>query len=217
MYTHTVTQYSVGGYDKNFSYVVADTHTRAAAIIDPSGDVASVLKDIQQHGCTISEIWLTHTDIDHHEGIPTILSTHKNITIHVHEKGVEKVSHYTTSINTFLDGATISIGETAFVVIGTPGHTPDSVCFFRDATDTEAPLLLSGDTLFVGGCGKISKESTENMFSSLQKLKQLPDKTILFPGHDYGENSTSTLGHEKAHNPYLTAHDIASFTEKRFS
>ena len=217
MYTKTVTQYSIGGYDNNFSYVVADQNTRAAAIIDPAGDIESVLHDVKQKGCTVTAIWLTHTDKDHTEGIDAILTSHPKTPIYVHRDGLEMVSHYETDSISLEEGSEVQIGETIFTIIETPGHTPDSICFYRQATETEPPLLVTGDTLFVGGCGKIDESSADTMFSSLQKIKQLPDKTLVFSGHDYGTTSTSTLGHEKNNNPYLQATTLTEFIKKRFS
>ena len=217
MYKKTVIQYSVGGYDNNFSYVVADQNTRAAAIIDPAGDIECVLEDVKQKGCTITAIWLTHTDKDHTEGIGAVLTLYPKASIYVHKNGIEIVSHYETNSISLEEGSVVQIGETIFTVMETSGHTPDSICFFRQATEQEPPLLVTGDTLFVGGCGRIDKDSAELMFSSLQKIRQFPDKTILFPGHDYGKFKTSTLGHEKNNNPYLLATTVDEFIKKRFS
>jgi len=97
-------------------------------------------------------------------------------------------------------GDRLSLGEVDIVFLHTPGHTPGSQCFLvRDR-------LVSGDTLFVKGCGRVDLPGAnpEEMYRSLtQRLARLPDNVVLFPGHDYADRPTSTLGEERRSNYYL--------------
>jgi glyoxylase-like metal-dependent hydrolase (beta-lactamase superfamily II) len=92
-------------------------------------------------------------------------------------------------------------------VIHTPGHTEDSICLFGEG------CLFSGDTLFVGTVGKFERGAARDMYESLYKVvMRLPDSTMVYPGHDYGEAPFRTLGEEKVSNPFLQAPDFRSFS-----
>lgn len=211
----TITQFDVGGLDKNFSYAVTDQTTRYTALVDPTGDIDSVLSAVSEAGCTIRAIWLTHTHHDHIDGIPAVLAHTPGVPIYVHEEGVLALRDY-QNVHALKDGDTCQVGDTSFSLLHTPGHTPDGSCFFRTAVADEAPLLLSGDTLFVDGCGRVSEKDAPNLYSSLQLLKRLPGRTLVYPGHDYGQTSSSTIAHEMMHNRFLLAPDYETFLAERF-
>jgi glyoxylase-like metal-dependent hydrolase (beta-lactamase superfamily II) len=99
------------------------------------------------------------------------------------------------------DGDRLPLGNQAATVIHTPGHTPGSICLYFPGH------LFTGDTLFVGAAGRIDLPggSLAKLLQSLEeKIMPLPDDTVIWPGHDYGETPTSTLGREKEDNPFLT-------------
>jgi hydroxyacylglutathione hydrolase len=86
-------------------------------------------------------------------------------------------------------------------VIHTPGHTPGGICLYARNN------LFTGDTLFVGAAGRtdLPGGSLDVLLDSLQhKILPLPEETVIWPGHDYGDRPTSTLGREKKTNPYFT-------------
>jgi hydroxyacylglutathione hydrolase len=94
------------------------------------------------------------------------------------------------------------------VVMHTPGHTEDSVCYY------DGEHVFTGDTLFVGAWGRtdLPGGSVAKMFDSLHEvIMALPDTTVLYPGHDYGEVPSRTLGEEEAKNPALIAKSLAEF------
>jgi glyoxylase-like metal-dependent hydrolase (beta-lactamase superfamily II) len=93
-------------------------------------------------------------------------------------------------------------------MIHTPGHTPGSLCFLVDGN------LVSGDTLFIGACGRVDLPgaSPEDLYYSLtQKLKKLPDETVLYPGHNYASDNTSTIGREKDSNVFMRFESVDDF------
>ena len=94
---------------------------------------------------------------------------------------------------------TIPFGSKHFTVMHTPGHRFDAICLF------DGKRLFTSDTLFVHGCGRVDFPGSdpEKMFETLQRLKRLPDSTIIYSGHDYGPTPTSTIEIEKRMNPYL--------------
>src|SRR5262249_15490789 len=97
-------------------------------------------------------------------------------------------------------GDEIVVGEIKIKLLHTPGHTPGSQCFLVDSR------LVSGDTLFIGGCGRVDLpggDADQMYFSLTQILGKLPDQTILFPGHDYAEKEVSTIGEQKRKNYYM--------------
>jgi glyoxylase-like metal-dependent hydrolase (beta-lactamase superfamily II) len=99
------------------------------------------------------------------------------------------------------DGDVLKAGTLEVKVIHTPGHTPGSVCYLIDGN------LFSGDTLFVGAVGRtdLIGGSLDTLLESLEKrLIVLPKETIVWPGHDYGDSPTSTIGREMEENPYIT-------------
>lgn len=108
------------------------------------------------------------------------------------------------------DGDIIKIGEIAIKVLHTPGHSPDGICLLVDSK------LLSGDTLFVGECGRtdLTGGSPSDMYHSLfKKLLKLSNETEVYPGHDYGPSPHSTIGHERKTNYTLKKRTLKEFIE----
>ena len=102
------------------------------------------------------------------------------------------------------DGDVIRVGAQSLRVIHTPGHTPGGICLYSP----DRGFCLTGDTLFVGSVGRVDgpKSSGTQLLDSIRtKLLVLPEDTEIFPGHDYGESPTSTIGWERRHNLYLSA------------
>ena len=107
------------------------------------------------------------------------------------------------------DGDTINIGNIPMKVIYTPGHTSDSICLLVDNKK-----LLTGDTLFVGECGRtdLPGGDSRSMYNSLfYKLLKLKDNVEVYPGHDYGQEPSSTIGKERRLNYTLKPRTIAEF------
>ena len=103
------------------------------------------------------------------------------------------------------NGDELVIGNTKVRLIHTPGHTPGSQCFLAGSA------LVSGDTLFIGGCGRVDLPggNPDDMYHSLtQVLSKLPEDTLLFPGHNYASKPVSTIGDEKKANHYLNMRSL---------
>jgi glyoxylase-like metal-dependent hydrolase (beta-lactamase superfamily II) len=102
---------------------------------------------------------------------------------------------------------TLQVGRLTITFVHTPGHTPGSQCFLVD------DRLISGDTLFIGSCGRTDlpgSDPSEMYYSLTQRLYKLPDETVLYPGHNYGGPS-STLGTEKRSNPFMRFTSLGDF------
>lgn len=211
----TVHQIAVGGYDDNFAYVIAETESKQAFIVDPSGDWAAITATITAHDLTPIGVLLTHTHHDHIDQLEAALAAY-TVPVYVHELGTAAVAAVPNT-KLLKDGDAIMLGNHTIDVIYTPGHITDHVCFYSNANQTidQIPTLIAGDTLFVGGCGRTTEAGVQDLYESLQKLKALPDHTLVYPGHDYGATPHSTIGYEKTHNAYLLAPDREAFITLR--
>jgi glyoxylase-like metal-dependent hydrolase (beta-lactamase superfamily II) len=102
---------------------------------------------------------------------------------------------------------TLQVGRLTLTFMHTPGHTPGSQCFLVE------DRLISGDTLFIGSCGRTDlpgSDPSEMYYSLTQRLAALPDATVLLPGHNYGGTS-STIGAEKSRNPFMRFSSLGDF------
>ena len=126
--------------------------------------------------------------------------------VNKHEaEGLKKVTGLSDlDMNLVDSGDHLKIGDNDIEFIHTPGHTPGSQCFKVNNS------LISGDTLFVQGCGRVDLPgaNSEDMFYSLRKLSKLPDETIIYPGHNYGPKESETLEKVKEINSYLRIEEL---------
>ena len=97
-------------------------------------------------------------------------------------------------------------------LLHTPGHTPGSQCFLVEERG-RAGRLVSGDTLFLGSCGRVDLPGSdpESMYRSLRSLGALPDETLVYPGHLYSSEPSTSLGEQKRSNPYLRVASLENF------
>ncbi|KXT04495.1 hypothetical protein AC578_8697 [Pseudocercospora eumusae] len=167
------------GSGNNYAYLVTDDKTRDAVIIDPANppEVLPALKKATDSGINLTHIINTHHHHDHAGGNAEILKTYP-IPI-IGGKDCAKVT------KTPSHGEVFTIGEGIKVkALHTPCHTQDSICYlFEDGNDR---AVFTGDTLFIGGCGRFFEGSPQEMDTALNKiLAALPDDTKVFPGHEY--------------------------------
>tara|TARA_B100001113_G_C21058018_1_gene599873 strand:+ start:554 stop:1228 length:675 start_codon:yes stop_codon:yes gene_type:complete len=208
-------QLLVGPMD-NFIYLVGSKSTREVTIIDPAWDIDALLTHIKEKDLKLTSVLVTHYHPDHigggmggHsiEGIAELLEKDP-VKIFVHKleaEGVKKVTGVSdTDLNIVESGDHLTIGENDIEFLHTPGHTPGSQCFKVNNN------LVSGDTLFVQGCGRVDLpgSNSEDMFHSLQKLSALPNETILYPGHNYSAEPYESMERVKEINTYLRIEDL---------
>ncbi|MCP8310171.1 MAG: MBL fold metallo-hydrolase [Candidatus Methylarchaceae archaeon HK02M1] len=194
------------GFMANFTYLIGDEKSRLAIVVDPAGDLERILKEVEKHSLKVKYIINTHAHFDHIDGNKD-LALRTGARIIMHEKSREKKD---TSVG---DGSIIEVGNLKIKVIHTPGHTPESVCLLLDNK------LLTGDTLFVGGCGRSDflESNPKELYRSLQKLMKLDEDIEVYPGHDYGEKPFSTIGYEKKNNyafKFRTEEEFVQFMGK---
>lgn len=188
---------------KNFAYIIADEATKEAAIIDPGYSAKDILRQVQQLNVHVKYIINTHSHRDH---------TASNSDIK--EKTAAKIVAHTKSPLpkdvAVKDQDKLQLGKLSIRVIYTPGHTPDGICLLADNK------LFTGDTLFVGECGRtdLTGSSAEDMYHSLfDKILPLDDSIEVYPGHDYGDRPSSTIGHERKTNYTLEKRTLEEFIE----
>ncbi len=188
----------------NFSYLLYCPETLHGAAVDPSLWPEKLIKKAEQLGITLKLLLNTHNHHDHIAGNRTIFE-HSDVRLVAHPLDFAEVDIPA------LDGTMIKLGNGTIEVIHTPGHTPGSVVF------KTAEAIVTGDTLFVSRCGRADFPGSDPaaLFSSLQKLKILPAKTEVYPGHDYGPTKRSTIGWERENNDYLKCPDVESFIRLR--
>jgi len=186
----------------NFSYIVADEETQEAAVVDSSFNAGAIIKILKTKSLNLKYIINTHGHSDHTAG-----NTELNSTFHA-----KIVAHKLSKVNFDIgveDGDVLSIGKIPINVIYTPGHTTDSICLLVDNRK-----LLTGDTLFVGECGRtdFAGGSSKDMYDSLfNKLMKLEDTVEVYPGHDYGPRASSTIGEERKSNYTLQPRTLKEF------
>jgi hydroxyacylglutathione hydrolase len=199
---HPIAQFEIGRY-KNFVYLILDWQTKYAAIVDPQTDLSFLLSQLEQHGFQLKAILLTHTHFDHIAGLPQLVQDFPQIPVFLHSldlNRIEKKILKIAQIHTLQDKEIIPIGNIKIRTLHTPGHSAGECCFFIEGNP---PFLLTGDTVFIRDCGRTDLEtgSNEEMFQSLQRIKQLPPETVILPGHHYQPECASTLERELQSSP----------------
>jgi hydroxyacylglutathione hydrolase len=185
----------------NFVYAIGDRRTGECLLVDPAYAVKELVDLVGADHMTVTGVLATHYHPDHvggsmmgHsiEGIVELLD-HVDCPIHVQRDEVEWVQKSTSVTGDHLvghdSGDVLTVGSVEVSLVHTPGHTPGSQCFFVD------DRLIAGDTLFLEGCGRTDLPGSDpaKMIESLRRLAEVPDSTILFPGHRYSIASSATM------------------------
>lgn len=211
-------QMKVGSMDV-FSYILGCEETRKGLVIDPAGEEDRILEAAQAWGLTIESVVNTHGHADHTCGNRKIVErTGARIFMHAlddrlfntpegHTMALQMGLAPSPSADVLVnDGDTIPFGKSKLSVLHTPGHSPGGVCLRVENN------LFTGDTLFIGAIGRTDLPGgslTILLKSVKERIISLPDDTIVWPGHDYGSTSSSTVGREKRQNPYITDFQLA--------
>ena len=213
------------------SYLIGDTTTGRAVVVDPQRDVSQYLADAEAHGLTIEAVLETHFHADFLSG-HLELAEATGATIWFGEAAAGRPEF---PINTFSDGQIMSLGEVTIQALATPGHTPESTSYVvyeqaSDLAEGRAPYgVLTGDTLFIGDVGRpdllasfgvTADDLARMLYHSLhQKLMKLPDQTKVYPAHGAGSacgknlstDTVSTIGEQRRTN-----YAVAPMSEEAF-
>jgi glyoxylase-like metal-dependent hydrolase (beta-lactamase superfamily II) len=213
------------GQMENLAYLIGSRSSREVLLVDPAWSVDALLDRAEADGMRPMGALVTHYHQDHVggeifgmriEGVARLLER-APMPIFVNDleaEGTRRVTGASESdLRRMSGGDAITMGEVRVTLLHTPGHTPGSQCFLVE--EAGAPgRLVSGDTLFLGSCGRVDLPGSdpEAMYRSLNEtLKRLPDETLVYPGHLYSTEPQGTMGNEKRRNPFLRVQSIDQF------
>ena len=194
----------VGAYEAN---CIVLWNGDDAVVVDPGQDADDILSFMNGRNLQLRAVILTHGHFDHVNGLPGILAANPGVPVYAHPSDWVMFGHPMNRNPPDYPGVALpenmrDVRNVAsdfpgfgFEVLETPGHTPGSVCI------KSGELLLSGDTLFAGSCGRTDFPggSMSDMRKSLAALAKLPAETQVVPGH----GPSTTIGYEVAHNPFM--------------
>jgi hydroxyacylglutathione hydrolase len=189
-----VIQLLVGSMDV-FCYIVGCEKTQDAMVIDPGGDIKTIVRTAKEENLNIKYIFNTHHHWDHTYGNAEVKKlTGAKIVMHALED--ERVNPGAKADILIKDEKIFKLGEITFQVLHTPGHSPGGLCLYARGQ------LFTGDTLFVGDSGRTDLPGGHRptLGASIRMLMKLPDDTVVWPGHNYGRTPNSTIGNEKRTN-----------------
>jgi hydroxyacylglutathione hydrolase len=204
---------------QNFVYLIGDPLARECVVVDPAWEIDHIVETAQADGYAITGALVSHTHQDHVGGsleswgmpgrIPGVEDLLEKVRakVYVHKAEREFLLGFGSDLVKVDNHDTLKVGRLTIEFLHTPGHTPGSQCFLVDGR------LVSGDTLFIGSCGRTDlpgSDPTEMYYSLTQRLAALPDDTLLLPGHNYGGPS-STIGQEKRQNPFMRFVSLGEF------
>ncbi|OWY63614.1 Zn-dependent hydrolase [cyanobacterium TDX16] len=189
-----------------YTYLIADPTTKAAALVDPVLEQAERdLKLLKELGLTLHYCLETHVHADHVTGTDRLRQATSCSGI------VPDRAQVACADRHIEDGETLHLGDITITAIATPGHTDSHMAYLINDD-----RVLTGDALFIRGCGRTDFQSGDagTLYDSVtQRLFTLPDETLVYPAHDYRGHTVSTIGEEKRWNPRFAGRNRPSFIE----
>ena len=196
----------LGGYDKNFTYLINCMQTRSNVIVDAALPVNQILPFISNHP---TALLITHTHSDHISYINDYITTFPDLIIFGHSDSASIFK--TNNFKNINHNQNFKIGRLLFRALHTPGHYFDSICYLLK------PALFTGDTLFIGRTGRIKskKSDIQELYNSIyKKLLVLSNELRIYPGHDYGKHPSLKIKDNLSISPLLRAKNLQDFIEK---
>ncbi|CRL04077.1 CLUMA_CG017190, isoform A [Clunio marinus] len=179
----------------NYMYLIICNKTKEAAIVDPVNP-ESVLEAVQNENVKLKSVLTTHHHWDHAGGNEKLVTLFKDKLIVY--GGDERIGAMTNKIG---QDDTFKIGNLDVQCHFTPCHTTGHICYFVQTPARDSKAVFTGDTLFLGGCGRFFEGTAEQMYSALiEKLSNLPDETKVFCGHEYSLQNLKFANHVEPQN-----------------
>ena len=181
----------ITAFEDNYVWLIH--HHGRAAVVDP-GDAEPVLAYLQQHQLTLDAILITHYHADHIDGVAALLHNFPEASTYTPAK-----KHFDFTHHQVVEGNAISLPSIGITlqVMETPGHTAEHVAYYG------ANCLFCGDTLFGCGCGRLFDGTCEQLYTSLQRLSELPGETLVYCAHEYTQQNTRFARLLDTDNPAL--------------
>ena len=188
-----------GGFDKNLSYLIWCESTRIAGIIDASVKITEIYECMEMNDLRLEKVFITHTHFDHINFLSDILYQFPHVQLCIYEKPeIELNNHY----RKLMHHEIIPLGSEMITSLHTPGHYPDSLCFWNKKDHS----IFTGDTMFVGRTGRTvgAKSNICHLYTSIyQQILKLPEQTTIYPGHHYGFTPHVTLKENITLSPFF--------------
>jgi hydroxyacylglutathione hydrolase len=185
---------AVPAFTDNYIWLVHDEASGETAVVDP-GDAAPALAEAERRNWPITQVWNTHHHWDHTGGNPAI----KEATgCTISGPAAEDIKARDVALS---EGSELRIGDHVGRVMEIPGHTLGHIALVFD----EPRIAFVGDTLFAMGCGRLFEGTAEQMYSSLQRLVELPRDTALYCGHEYTLANARFAAHSEPGNDAIAA------------
>jgi len=191
----------------NYVYLVGAAGSKDAVVVDPAWDIDAIVEAAERDGRRIVGALVTHWHPDHTNGLQELVDK-TDAAVYVNTEDVPWLPSPVGNLKPSRPGDALQLGDVKVEFLHTPGHTPGSQCFLVRGR------LLSGDTLFIDACGRtdLPGGDPEELYRSLSgTLRNLDDRTIVLPGHNYAPVPSATIGEQKISNPFLACASLTAF------
>ncbi len=196
-----------GGYDNNLTYLASCLRTGNQFLVDASVQLNQIDGFINKRG--LIALFITHTHGDHIAYLDEYIDAFPSLVVMVYKESEHKIN--CDYIKPVKQNDIVTVGQLTVEILYTPGHYNDSICYYLDG------VLFTGDTLFVGRTGRtISKGSDiKKLYKSVyDTILDLPESTMIYPGHDYGPKMSITIKENISISPLLRAEDEEDFIKR---
>lgn len=198
---------TIPAFSDNYIWAIhaEELHQRKCALVDP-GDARVCIDFIEQNKLQLATILITHHHRDHTGGVQLLLNYANDkgwsVTVYGPDgENIANIDHYVKQG----DVVELSYLDQSFSIIEVPGHTRGHIAYYNEA---DKGTLFCGDTLFSGGCGRLFEGTAEQMLHSLNKLKQLPETTLVYCAHEYTQANLNFARTIEPENSQLIEYEL---------
>ncbi|XP_041367358.1 hydroxyacylglutathione hydrolase, mitochondrial-like isoform X2 [Gigantopelta aegis] len=183
--------------EDNYMYLLIDDNTKQCAAVDPV-EPKKILSAVKEEGVSLAAVMTTHHHWDHAGGNEDLVKLAGKTTVYGGDDRIEALTNKVTG------GDKFDIGSLKVKCLFTPCHTSGHICYFVTGPSGEEPIVFTGDTLFLGGCGKFFEGTGSDMYHALvEVLGSLPSETKVFCGHEYTVSNLKYASHVEPTNQVL--------------
>ncbi|KAL5006225.1 hypothetical protein ScPMuIL_015031 [Solemya velum] len=184
----------VPALDDNYMYILEDTTTKECAAVDPV-EPGKILNEVKNRNLSLTSILTTHHHWDHAGGNKALVKEAGKLMVFGGDDRIDGLTHKVKH------GDQIKVGSLDIQCLFTPCHTSGHICYFIPGPSSQQPIVFTGDTLFMGGCGRFFEGTADQMYNALVMiLSRLPQHTKVYCGHEYTINNLRFAAHVEPHN-----------------